>query len=76
MSTVKDSWVVYTSILHYESLVILVLLLSIISCYFSIIMPLLSQYARYITKREVSQNWNYGSRNQEKGRKIKYLQMT
>ena len=50
--------------------------LSIIPHYHTILMFILSEYARYITRREISGNWNSGPENREKGRKITNLRMT
>lgn len=50
--------------------------MSIIHYYHTILMPFLLEYARYITEREISENWNSGSGNREKGRKINLHQMT
>ena len=65
-----------TSILHHYFLLIFTLFLSIIPYYHTILMPFLSKYARYTTKRELSGNSNSGPENWEKGRKITRLQMT
>ena len=65
-----------TSIMHHEFLLIFMLFLFIIPYFDTILMPFLSEYARYITRREISGNWNSGPENQENGRKFTGLQMT